>query len=247
MIRDGLPPALGPFARRLLLGVLALSLSACATTGPDYDPYQPMNRSIHAFNEVVDEVALRPAATLYDAVVPDFVSQAIGNVFANLRDMQSVPNDLLQGKVSRAFEGTLRVGVNSTLGLGGLVDVGTSMGLERSVEDFGQTMGVWGVETGPYLVLPLHGPSNVRDALGAAVDIVTDPLLLIPHRKARYGAAALRLVDDRARLLDTDLIVGAAAIDKYSYLRDAYLQHRQHRVHDGHPPEREAIPPESEE
>ena len=246
MIRTDLPRAFILAVRRIVLGGIVLSLSGCATTGPDYDPYESMNRGIYAFNEALDEAAIRPAATLYEAITPEFVSLAVSNFFGNLRDMQSALNDLLQGKVPMALEGAMRVTVNSTLGLAGLIDVGTDMGLERRVEDFGQTMGVWGVSSGPYLVLPLLGPSSVRDAFGITVDMLTDPLLLHTRDTLEYSAAALRLVDDRAQLLPTDLILGTAAIDEYSYVRDAYLQRRQAQVHDGEVPEGEAEPPEEE-
>ena len=235
--------ALARAARRLVVGGLLLSLSACATTGPDYDPYESMNRGIYAFNEAVDEVAVKPAATLYQAITPDFASQAITNFFGNLRDIRSAFNDLLQGKASMAFEGLLRVSVNSTLGFAGLVDVGTGMGFERREEDFGQTMGVWGVSSGPYLVLPFLGPSNVRDAFGTGVDILTDPLLLFTHGTWEYAAAGLRLVDDRARLLQADPILDTAAvIDEYSVVREAYQQRRRSHVHDGDPPFHDASP-----
>ena len=240
MIRMVIPQAFHLAARRIALGGIALSLSACATTGPDYDPYESMNRGIYAFNEVVDEAAVKPAATLYEAVTPEFVSQAISNFFGNIRDIQSALNDVLQGKVPLALEGVLRVSVNSTLGIAGLIDVGTSMGLERRVEDFGQTMGVWGMDSGPYLVLPFLGPSSVRDAVGTAAEFLTDPLLIYTRGRVEVGAIALRFVDDRARLLHTDLILGTAALDEYSYVREAYLQRRQSQVLDGQVPEREA-------
>ena len=246
MIRTDLPRAFTVAVRRIVLGGIVLSLSACATTGPDYDPYESMNRGVYAFNEALDEAAIKPAATLYEAITPEFVSLAVSNFFGNLRDIQSALNDLLQGKVPTALEGAMRVTVNSTLGLAGLIDVGTDMGLERRVEDFGQTMGVWGAGSGPYLVLPLLGPSSVRDAFGIAVDMLTDPLLLYTRDTLEYSAAALRLVDDRAQLLPTDLILGTAAIDEYSYVRDAYLQRRQAQVHDGQVPEGEADSPEGE-
>ena len=240
MIRMVIPQAFHLAARRIALGGIALSLSACATTGPDYDPHESMNRGIYAFNEVVDEAAVKPAATLYEAVTPEFVSQAISNFFGNIRDIQSALNDMLQGKVPLALEGVLRVSVNSTLGIAGLIDVGTSMGLDRRVEDFGQTMGVWGMDSGPYLVLPFLGPSSVRDAVGTAAEFLTDPLLIYTRGRVEVGAIALRFVDDRARLLHTDLILGTAALDEYSYVREAYLQRRQSQVLDGQVPEREA-------
>ena len=252
MTRVDLLRALAGAARRFLLGGIVLSLSACATTGPDYappdyDPFESMNRGIYAFNEAVDEAAIKPVATLYEAITPEFVSLAVSNFFGNLRDVQSTLNDLLQGKGPMALEGAMRVAVNSTLGIAGLIDVGTDMGLERRVEDFGQTMGVWGAGSGPYLVLPLLGPSSVRDTFGMAVDIMSDPLLLYTRGTPQRSATALRFVDDRAYLLRTDLIVGTAALDEYSYVREAYLQRRQAQIHDGELPEGEAVESSPEE
>ncbi len=195
-----------------------------------------MNRGVYAFNQAVDKAAIKPAATLYDAITPDFVNRAITNFFGNLRDVPSALNDLLQGKVLLAFEGAMRVSVNSTLGLAGLIDVGTEMGLEKRNEDFGQTMGVWGIDSGPYVVLPLLGPSSGRDALGTVVGFLIDPLLILTHGSAEYAAVGLRVVDDRARLLVIDAILGTAAMDEYNYVRDAYLQRRHGLVHDGDPP-----------
>ena len=222
--------------RAIVLCALVLSLPGCATTGPDHDPYESMNRSVYAFNKALDDAAIRPAAILYEAITPRFVSQAVTNFFGNLRDIQSVFNDLLQGKVPMAFGGVARVAVNSTIGLAGMIDVGSEMGLEKRNEDFGQTMGVWGMDSGPYLVLPFLGPSSVRDTFGKGVDIVSDPLWLFGLGDWEYAAIGMRVVDDRAGLLRADQILGTAAIDEYTYVRDAYLQRRLSQVHDGDPP-----------
>lgn len=199
---------------------------------------------MYAFNRAVDEAAIKPAATLYDAIAPGFLSEAITNFFGNLRDIPTALNDLLQGKVPMAAEGVARVAVNSTLGLAGLIDVGAEMGLEKRNEDFGQTMGVWGIGPGPYVVLPLLGPSSGRDALGEVVDILTDPLLTLTRGTTEYAAVGLRVVDDRAQLLELDAILGTAAMDEYQYVRDAYLQRRLSHVHDGDPPD--PAPPSGE-
>ena len=235
MTRPFRRPAFVLALRRLLLGAAVPLLGACAATGPDHDPYESFNRGVYAFNNAVDEAALKPAATLYAATAPRLLSEAITNFFGNLRDIQSVLNDSLQGKGASAARGMLRVTVNSTLGLAGLMDVGTDMGLEKRSEDFGQTLGVWGMDSGPYLVLPLLGPSSGRDALGTGVDIFTDPLTHFGARKWRYAAGGLRLVDDRAGVLEYERILEAAAMDEYRYVRDAYLQRRQGQVEDSDP------------
>ena len=236
MTRLSAPTPFNAALRALVLCGLASSLPGCATTGPDHDPYESMNRSVYAFNKALDDAAIRPAATLYEAITPRFVSQAVTNFFGNLRDIQSVFNDLLQGKVPMAFGGVARVAVNSTIGLAGMIDVGSEMGLEKRNEDFGQTMGVWGMDSGPYLVLPFLGPSSVRDAFGKGVDIVSDPLWLFGLGDWEYAAIGVRVVDDRAGLLRADRILGTAAIDEYTYVREAYLQRRRSQVHDGDPP-----------
>ena len=236
MTRSSAPTPFNAALRALVLCGLASSLPGCATTGPDYDPYESMNRSVYAFNKALDDVAIRPAATLYEAITPRFVNRAVTNFFGNLRDIQSVFNDLLQGKVPMAFGGVMRVAVNSTIGLAGMIDVGSEMGLEKRNEDFGQTMGVWGMDSGPYLVLPFLGPSSVRDAFGTGVDIVSEPLRFFGLGDWEYAAIGLRVVDDRAGLLRADQILGTAAIDEYTYVREAYLQRRLSQVHDGDPP-----------
>ena len=223
-------------ARRLTVAGFLLVLTGCAGTGPDYDPYEAVNRKIHAFNEVVDDAVVKPVATAYQAITPGFVDQGVTNVSANLGDAGSAINSMLQLKVDAAVDAAMRVAVNSVIGVGGLVDIASEMGIEKHEEDFGQTLGKWGVESGAYLVLPLLGPSSVRDALGAGADMFTDPLSYLPAN-AQYSARALQGLDRRADLLSVETILDKAALDEYSYIRDAYLQRRQYRVHDGNPPE----------
>lgn len=222
--------------RWLIFVSFLLVLTGCASTGPDYDPYEAVNRRIHAFNEIVDDAVVRPVATAYQAVTPGFVDQGVTNISGNLSDAGSTINNMLQLKLGDAAETAMRVAVNSTIGVVGLVDIASEMGIEKHDEDFGQTLGKWGMESGAYLVLPLLGPSTVRDALGAGVNVFTDPLFHL-SASTRYPASVVRAIDRRADLLSVETILGKAALDEYSYIRDAYLQRRQYRVHDGNPPE----------
>lgn len=223
-------------ARRLTFAGFLLVLTGCAGTGPDYDPYETVNRKIHAFNEVVDDAVVKPVATAYQAITPGFVDQGVTNVSANLDDAGSALNSMLQLKINAAVDAAMRVAVNSIIGVGGLVDIASEMGIEKHEEDFGQTLGKWGVESGAYLVLPLLGPSSVRDALGTGAGVFTDPLFYLPA-KVQYPARGIQALDRRADLLSVETILDKAALDEYSYVRDAYLQRRQYRVHDGNPPE----------
>lgn len=223
--------------RALLLTLLLplLMLGGCASTNPR-DPFEPMNRAVYSFNDALDQAVMQPLAKGYRAVLPSFVRTGISNFFSNINDILIALNNLLQGKVVAAASDMGRVVVNSTLGLGGLFDVATNMGLEKHNEDFGQTLGFWGVGDGPYLVLPFLGPSNLRDAIGRAVDAKGDPLGFlrdIPWRNSLWGT---RVVNQRAELLDTSKILETAALDPYEFLRDGYLQRRRNLIYDGSPP-----------
>lgn len=222
--------------RWLTFASFLLVLTSCASTGPDYDPYEAVNRRIHAFNEMVDDAVVRPVATAYQAITPGFVDQGVTNISGNLSDAGSAINSMLQLKLGDAAESAMRVAVNSTMGVGGLVDIASEMGIEKHDEDFGQTLGKWGMGSGAYLVLPLLGPSSVRDALGAGLDVFTDPLFHL-SASTQYPARGIRAIDRRADLLSVETILDKAALDEYSYIRDAYLQRRQYRVYDGNPPE----------
>lgn len=224
--------------RTLMAAVALATLSACAT-GPNAvsrDPLEPMNREIHRINEDLDAGIIKPVAQLYSDYVPSPVQTAVGNVFSNLSDVYSAVNNLLQAKPGRAAEDTMRVAINSVFGLGGLIDIATPAGLPKYKEDFGQTLGYWGIPAGPYLVLPLLGPSSVRDTVGIAVDMQLQPLWYLDNSAVTYPMAGLFVVDKRARLLGATSLLDAAALDKYSFLRDSYLQRRQYLVYDGDPP-----------
>ena len=223
---------------KALLMSLVLSLSflgGCATNNPR-DPLEPMNRAFYSFNDGVDQVALKPLAEGYRAVLPSFMRTGVSNFFSNINDVLIALNNLLQGKFVNAISDMGRVVVNTTIGLLGVMDPATNFGLEKHNEDFGQTLGHWGVGDGAYLVIPFLGPSNLRDAVGKVVDFKTDPLSYVNHMRTRNVLWGTRLISNRADLLDTSKILDAAALDPYEFLRDAYLQRRRNLVHDGSPP-----------
>jgi phospholipid-binding lipoprotein MlaA len=215
-------------------------MTGCATTNQSAgvnDPYEGYNRAMYKFNDAVDTVVLKPVAKGYDAVVPDPISQGVSNFFSNLNDITVIINDLLQGKFAQAGRDTHRFVVNTTVGVGGIFDVASLSGLHKNNEDFGQTLGVWGAEPGAYIVLPFFGPRNVRDSFGLIGDILTDPVTYVDHDETRWALIGTRVVDTRANLLKAEKVLDEAALDEYSYVRDAYMQRRQSLVYDGNPPE----------
>ncbi len=223
--------------RSLLLSCLLplLMLGGCATTSPR-DPFEPVNRAMYSFNDAVDKALIQPLAEGYRAVLPSFVRTGISNFFANINDILIALNNLLQGKIGAAVSDVGRVLVNTTLGVGGLFDVASKFNLEKHNEDFGQTLGFWGVGDGPYLVLPFLGPSSIRDALGRFVDSKGDPLGFMHDVRWRNSLWGTRTVNQRAELLDTSKILETAALDPYEFLRDGYLQRRRNLIYDGSPP-----------
>ncbi len=226
------------FHRLTAASVAALALAGCAT-GPNTnpaDPLEPFNRGVSTFNDNLDKYALKPVAEGYETVVPLPLRTAVGNFFSNISDVYSAGNNLLQGKPTRAVEDTMRVAINSVLGIGGLIDIATPAGLPKYKEDFGQTLGVWGVPSGPYLVLPLFGPSSVRDASGMVVDRFMDPTTYIAPWYASLSVTTVRVIDGRAQLLGASNLLEAAALDKYAFLRDSYRQRREYLIHDGNLP-----------
>lgn len=194
------------------------------------DPWEGFNRAMFSFNETIDTYALKPVAKGYKAVTPDIVETGVGNFFGNLSDVGSMLNNVLQFKGQAAAEDMMRVLINSTVGLAGLIDVATPIGLPEHNEDFGQTLGHWGVGTGPYLVLPFFGPSNVRDGVGLVADSAVDPVGDVDPIRTRNQLYALRIIDDRARLLAAENLING---DRYTAIRDAYLQRREFMVNDG--------------
>jgi len=229
----------------LLMSLLAL-LGACAQLpGPpdERDPFESYNRSMYAFNDALDRTLLRPVATAYSDYTPAPVKTGLGNFFSNLDDVRVLLNDILQFKFARAASDFSRLVWNSTVGLFGLLDVATSLELPKHNEDFGQTLAVWGIGDGPYLVLPFFGPSTVRDTVGLAGDLSADPLWHVTSDDTTYwGAVALRTLDQRANLLSASRVLDQAAIDPYVFVRDAYLQRRRNLIYDGKPPPDESMP-----
>ncbi len=221
---------------------LALSglLGGCATSGNPKDPIEGFNRAMYAFNEGLDTVLIKPVAQGYDAVLPTPVRTGVTNFFGNIADLFIGVNNLLQGKPNQAISDLGRVLVNSTVGILGLFDVATEAGLEKHEEDFGQTFGRWGVADGAYVVIPVFGPRTVRDTAGLVLDVAVDPVGNVNHVATRNSLAALRLIDTRADLLPADKVIEEAALDKYSYVRDGYLQRRRNLVHDGNAPREQA-------
>ncbi len=222
--------------------LLALLASSCATVdgppNPD-DPLESYNRAMFAFNETVDEYAVKPVAKGYKAITPQFVDTGISNFFSNLDDILVIINDLLQGKFEQALKDLARFIYNTTFGLGGFIDVATGFGLPKNHEDFGQTLAYWGVGSGPYVVLPILGPSTVRDTAGFAVDVsYFDPVFnSIDETGTKWSAAAVKFIDIRADLLSAGNIIDETAPDKYAFIRDAWLQRRKNLIYDGNPPD----------
>ena len=208
-------------------------LGGCATTESNpKDPFESFNRAMFAVNEGID-VVVKPVAKGYDAAAPLPVKAGIGNFFGNLWDVLTAVNNLLQGKGSQGFSDIGRVLINSTIGIGGVFDVASEIGLEKHMEDFGQTMGVWGVDEGPFFFWPLIGPRTTRDTFGWAVDSFMDPVWYVEDISLRNSMVGVRYIDLRASLLQTDKLVDQAAIDRYTYIRDAYLQNRRSEIRDG--------------
>ena len=201
------------------------------------DPWELVNRNVFSFNESIDKYAIKPITKVYEFIFPVYVRERFSNVFANVGDVYTAVNQLLQGKPKTAVEDLTRVIVNTTFGIGGIFDVATEAGLEKHSEDFGQTFGVWGIKDGPYMMLPLLGPSNVRDTVGWAFDIQTDILLTyIDNIPVRNAITGIRIVDQRSKYLSSTSLLGEAAFDKYTFIRDAYIQRRRNRIYDGNPP-----------
>jgi phospholipid-binding lipoprotein MlaA len=224
-------------AKTALLLTTSLVITGCAANGDPRDPLEPMNRAIHRFNEGVDRTILIPVAKGYKKVTPDVAETGIRNFFSNLDDVTVVANDILQLKLEQTSRDFMRLMFNSTFGIFGLLDVASEMGLKKHNEDFGQTMGRWGAGTGPYLVLPFIGPSNLRDTAGFAIDSRhTDLVRNHDDVATRNPVMVLRLVARRAELLEAKQAVDAAALDNYEFTRDFYLERRKGLVFDGKPP-----------
>lgn len=237
-------------ARSLSRVATALALAAvagCATTGGidrqdrhssgPKDPYETVNRKVFAFNDTLDDYALKPVAKAYNAVLPSPVRTGVHNFFGNFSDAWSAVNQLLQGKPGDAGTMTLRFLTNTTIGIVGIFDPASSLGLERKPEDLGLTLGHWGLEPGPYLVLPLFGSSDIRDGLALPADTYVSPALLVPSTWQKIGVGAVGVVDTRAGLLGASQMLDELAFDRYTFMRDAYIARRRSLVYDGNPPD----------
>ncbi len=223
--------------RRMLALAAALLAAGCATTAHDpRDPWEAFNRASFDFNDGFDRAILKPVAQGYEKVTPAFVREGVNDFFSNLEDVGVALNNLLQGKIAEGASDVGRVVVNSVFGVFGLWDVATPLGLEKHDEDFGQTLGWWGVPSGPYLVIPFLGPSSARDAPAKVVDPQWYWPRLIHNDTAYWTLWTFDKVRTRANLLKAGNILEEAAIDRYAFVRDAWLQRRRNQVYDGHPP-----------
>jgi phospholipid-binding lipoprotein MlaA len=230
----------------VMLALATLLLGGCAT-GPNADPrdpIEPFNRGMYKFNDTVDRAVVRPAAIAYRDMLPSPIRTGVSNFFYNLQDAWSIVNNGLQLKPEQAGNSLMRFGVNTFFGLGGLLDIATEMRIERSTEDFGQTLGRWGVGAGPYLVLPLLGPSTLRDTAALPVDMKGNLVSHIDNVPTRNSATSLNLLSRRSRLLQATDMLDQVALDPYTFTRDAFLQRRRSELFDGNPPDQvQDLPP----
>ena len=226
---------------RLVAVSLALVLGGCASvTGDPRDPFEGFNRNVFSFNDKVDQIALKPVAQAYRAVLPAVVQAGVGNFFSNLGDVWTGINNILQGKVGDGASDFMRFAVNSTFGIAGLFDVSSEAGIPKHKEDFGQTLGKWGVGPGPYVVLPLLGSSTIRDTAALPLDFKGDLWSYADPIRVRNTGTGLRLIDARASVLDASDLIEGAALDRYEFVRDAYLQRRENKINDGEAPRAKA-------
>jgi len=225
-------------AKRLCAALLlAGTLTGCATSGGNpADPLEPLNRVVFGFNDTADNAVIKPVAKAYRAVLPGIVRTGVSNFFSSLEDVWISVTDVLQGKFQQGVDDFGRFLFNSTFGIAGIFDFASELGFQKHNEDFGQTLGSWGVGSGAYLVLPFLGPSTIRDGFGLLLDTRADLVFYIdgvPVHNSLYGT---RAIGNRANLLDASSVIEEAALDKYAFVRDAWLQRRRHLVYDGDPP-----------
>jgi len=247
-------PTAGVWADEVSAPTEAASMAAAASSPEDEadadvptvnprDPYESLNRKVFEFNDQLDAHVLKPAAETYQKVVPGMVRTGVSNVLGNLGDVWSAVNQLLQGKPGQAGAMTMRVITNTFFGIGGLFDQATELGLERHSEDFGQTLGRWGVPPGPYIVLPLLGASTARDTVATPVDLYASmDTQLVSGTSATLGVSVVKVVNTRANLLGASQLLDEVALDRYSFFRDAYLARRRNQVYDGNPPDDDENP-----
>lgn len=224
--------------QRLHWLALLLSLAGCATTSNQdtRDPWEGWNRGVQKFNDSLDDYVMKPVAKGYQYVTPSFVDQGVTNFFSNVDDVGVIANDLLQFKLLQTGQDMGRLLVNTTLGLGGFVDVASKMDLQKHNEDLDQTLGAWGIPSGPYLVLPVFGPSTPRGLIGVAGDTAANPINWINPVAIPWATGVTKTVDMRADLLSATKIMDEASVDRYEFMRNAYFQQRNYLIHDGNPP-----------
>lgn len=227
---------ISPLTLTATLLLSALLLGGCAGAHNPNDPLEPFNRGIYRFNDAVDKAVLKPVAKGYSAAMPAFGKTMVSNFFSNLDDVVVTANDLLQFKLAQGLSDGTRFLVNSTIGVFGLFDVASTAGLKKHYEDFGQTLGKWGVGNGPFIVIPILGPSTLRDGVGLYVDTYPNPTYQIEHIRTRNQLYLTNGINRRAALLDQEKILDEAMIDRYEFIRDSYLQYRKNQVYDGNPP-----------
>jgi len=227
--------------KKLVVSCIAVALTSCAVKQENYgqisqdDPFEPYNRSMYSFNKTIDGYVLRPVAVAYDTVTPDVVDKGVDNFFSNIGELNTIANGLLQGKFSQSGTDTIRFLVNSTIGLLGIFDIASEMGLEKHDEDFGQTLAMWGVDSGPYIMLPFLGPTTLRNLPNEGFEHYLNPLNELDNENIEYGLKGLSFVNMRQGLLDYDDLLDES-FDEYIFVRDAYLKNRNYKVYDGNPP-----------
>ena len=223
--------------RLIICAVLIVFISGCATTGAidERDTIEGFNRTMYSFNQGMDKVLFNPVAKFYQAITPDFIEKGISNIFNNIDDISIIANDILQLKIGQAYSDIARFVFNSTLGFAGFRDVSSQMGLEKHDEDFGQTLAVWGVGAGPYIVTPFFGPTTLRDATSLVVDdILLNPVAYLNNNDAlKAGILTLNYIDIKADLLTTNELVNEAALDQYEFTKNAYFSKRESQINDG--------------
>lgn len=222
---------------RTALAALLLVCAGASHAQASNDPIEGWNRAVFGFNEGLDAAVIKPIAEGYKAVVPELVRDGVGNFFGNIEDGWSAINQLLQGKATASAQMTMRVATNTLFGIGGLLDVASELNIERLPEDFGQTLGRWGLPAGPYIIWPLLGPSSLRDSAGLPLDLSWSPSALTSDEATRVGLRSLELVDVRARLLNASNLLDDIALDKYVFIRESYFARRRSKVYDGDPPD----------
>ncbi len=224
-----------------VLGLLLVGTAQAQEHNPA-DPWEGWNRKVYSFNDAVDGAVLKPVAKAYVAVTPQPVRTGLTNFYGNVGDVWSAVNGLLQGKVLSSLQDVMRVGTNTLFGMGGLIDLASDIGLDKQGRDFGQTLGRWGVGAGPYVVWPVLGPSTLRESLAMPLNMVVSPSLAIQNEPVKYSLVAVNLVNVRANLLGTTNMIDSMALDKYSFVRDAFLQRRRSLVLDGDEPPEQTEP-----